>query len=80
MRDFGLEAHEAAEKHLRIVQDWNDHWEEHFGDECDCPGGPPPEPDMAGPFCGCETCVIRETLHAAWPILLEAAKAEVSSP
>ena len=24
---------------------------------------------LSGLFCGCETCVIRETLHAAWPYL-----------
>ena len=24
---------------------------------------------LSGPFCGCETCVIREALHAAWPYL-----------
>ena len=30
-------------------------------------------PDMAGPFCGCMTCQVRETLHAAWPSLRAAA-------
>ena len=22
---------------------------------------------LAGPFCGCDTCVVREVLDAAWP-------------
>jgi hypothetical protein len=30
--------------------------------------------EQAGPFCGCDTCQIRETLSAAWPHLLEAAR------
>lgn len=77
-RDFGLEAHQAAERRLDDLGEWNDHWEEHCGDECDCPDGPPPEPEMAGPFCGCQTCVVREALDAAWPILLEAARLEVN--
>ena len=28
---------------------------------------------LAGVFCGCETCVIREILDAAWPALYELA-------
>lgn len=32
--------------------------------------------DMAGPFCGCETCVVREVLHAAWPHMRNLARAE----
>lgn len=24
---------------------------------------------MAGPFCGCNTCIVREILSAAWPHL-----------
>lgn len=28
--------------------------------------------------CGCPTCIVREVLTAAWPILLEAARAEVA--
>lgn len=68
IRDFGLEAHQAAEAHLEQC------WaaladEEGPGDE------EIPWPETAGPFCGCETCVIREALHAAWPIFVEAARA-----
>lgn len=32
------------------------------------------EVDQAGPFCGCDTCEVREILDAAWPHLLEAAR------
>lgn len=27
----------------------------------------------AGPFCGCDTCVVREVLDAAWPHIYELA-------
>jgi len=27
-----------------------------------------------GPFCGCDTCIVREVLDAAWPWLFEAAR------
>lgn len=33
-------------------------------------------PAAAGPFCGCETCVVREVLHAARPYLAALARAE----
>jgi len=29
--------------------------------------------DLAGPFCGCDTCVVREVLDAAWPFLRQVA-------
>lgn len=29
---------------------------------------------QAGPFCGCDTCYVREVLDAAWPHLIEAAR------
>ena len=29
--------------------------------------------DLAGPFCGCGTCVVREVLDAAWPYIYELA-------
>ena len=31
---------------------------------------------MAGPFCGCDTCVVREIIDAAWPFLKEIALME----
>lgn len=30
--------------------------------------------------CGCDTCVVREILEAAWPHLLELARQEVRTP
>lgn len=65
-RDYGREAHEAAERHL----------EDCFvalGVEED--GGEPIWPeDLESAFDGCTTCVIREVLYAAWPILLQGAR------
>ncbi len=29
--------------------------------------------DLAGPYCGCDTCVVREVIDAAWPYLKELA-------
>lgn len=26
-------------------------------------------PDLAGPYDGCDTCLVREVLHAAWPYM-----------
>lgn len=37
---------------------------------------PGTQDDLAGPYCGCYTCVIREVLDAAWPHLAEAAVQE----
>ena len=75
-RDFGLEAQKAAEEHLMACQaalDFEDYGDYYSGagEEFEAPEFPE---NMAAPYCGCETCVIRETLHVSWPILLEAAK------
>lgn len=73
-RDYGLEAQRAAEAHLEAC------WEAlHEQEDADMAGewessAPDRWPVTAGPFCGCETCVVREVLFAAWPILTEAAK------
>lgn len=29
--------------------------------------------DLAGPYCGCDTCVVREVIDAAWPYLRQLA-------
>lgn len=68
MRDFGREAQAAAEMHLEACE-LSLMGEDEEPIEVDV--------DMAGPYCGCTTCVVRETLHAAWPILIEAARAEL---
>lgn len=64
-RDYGAEAQAAAEKHLEACWAWFHH--EQDGEDL-------PE-DLAhltaspsvGGFCGCDTCEVREVLHAAWP-------------
>lgn len=69
LRDYGLEAHQEAEKHLSAC------WEAYFDEEQD--GLSDVEwPETAGPFCGCDTCIVREVLHAAYPILREGILAE----
>lgn len=72
-RDYGYEAQQAAEKHLAAIQAAEEAAEE-LGDDL------VNWPDTAGPWCGgCDTCMVRETLFAAWPILLEAARAEIAN-
>jgi len=75
-RDFGAEAHAAAAAHYEACLAAYMH-EENDGYYDEYPEGDAPEypEDMAGPFCDCETCMIREVLHAAWPILEEGAVA-----
>lgn len=63
--DHFYEAHKAAEEHLAACWQWMEYEEEPEGEA-------PPEPDMLGPFDGCDTCTIREILHAAEPHLRRA--------
>lgn len=68
-RDIGLEAHSAAEKHLDECFAWQS-YNDGLGENGN---GPAPEEDPASePFCGCQTCMIRETLYAAWPVIAKA--------
>jgi hypothetical protein len=55
----GADIQKAAEHHLELCELWRFHYEE---------GGPEPdEPDpSAGPYCGCETCMVREVLYVGW--------------
>jgi hypothetical protein len=42
-------------------------------DEVEALGGLEPPADageLCGPFCGCDTCIVREVLDAAWPHIL----------
>lgn len=61
--DSGVLAQQAAEAHLEAC------WAYEHGETDEAP-------DFAGPFCGCETCQVREVLHAAWPILKQGVMAE----
>ena len=63
--DIGIKAQRAAEAHLAACYDAMNQWEE---DEYDSSIESP----ASAPFCGCDTCVVREVLWAAWPILEEA--------
>ena len=69
MRDYGAEAQKAAEAHLAACTEAMFAWEE--GDDL-------AESPACAPFCGCDTCVVREVLHAAWPFLLLAAEEELT--
>ena len=57
-RDYGLEAQRAAEEHLSLCLEAE--WDEEVDDP------------SSAPFCGCLTCIVREVLHAAWPVLEQA--------
>jgi hypothetical protein len=67
--DYGLEAQKAAELHLAACNEslWG-------GEDSEAlERGEWPETPASAPFCGCDTCIVREVLHAAWPLLLQAA-------
>lgn len=66
--DYGLAAQQAAEEHLQAIYEYEEtpEW-----------GYPEGDHPAVGPWCGCETCVVREVLHAAWPHLKAAALAGV---
>lgn len=61
MIDRPNDAHRASEAHLDALMDALNIEEE---------GGTPDWPESLGPFCGCQTCCIREALAAAWPHML----------
>ena len=61
--DFGMRAQRAAEEHLEACMMVL--WAQDQAPE----GMPIPESPASAPFCGCDTCVVREVLHAAWTIL-----------
>jgi hypothetical protein len=73
--DFGDRAHRAAEDRLDVLMGLLDADPEEFA-AATAHLDPPPVAGVG--YCGCATCDIRETLAAAWPILLEAARAEVA--
>lgn len=70
-RDWGFEAQQAAEKHLDLC-DAHMYWEEEG--EAEGEDRPEGESPAIGPYCGCQTCTVRETLYAAWPIIEEAVR------
>lgn len=62
VRDWGREAQQAAEDHLDAL-------DEALGLQEDGASIDWSAYDAAAPYCGCRTCTVRETLHAAWPVL-----------
>lgn len=69
-RDWGAEAHQAAIDHLDVCDAWEAYYEE--GE----PEGARPagEHPAMSPYCGCQTCMVREVLSAAWPVIEEAVR------
>lgn len=68
-RDWGFEAHQAAEQHLDACDAWLAYYDD--PDEQERPAGDDP---ASAPYDGCQTCLIREALHAAWPVIEEAVR------
>ncbi len=54
------DAHAAAADHLSALAPFSE-----WADEDDA--DPDAMPETAGPWCGCDTCQVREALAAAWP-------------
>jgi len=65
--DFGMAAQAAAEAHLQACMDALDAND----------AGVAWESPASAPFCGCDTCCVRETLYAAWPFALQEQAAEI---
>lgn len=65
--DWGWRAQQVAEAHLDTCNEWLSFYEE--GEpEGQRPAGE--DPSIA-PYCGCDTCIVREVLSAAWPVIEE---------
>ena len=71
--DYGILAQRAAEERLSILGELLDAEMEDW-DAIEARLEPPAQ----APYCGCGTCDVRETLVAAWPFLLMAAREEVA--
>ncbi len=67
MSDLESDMQRRAEEHLEACQDAMGHLDEQDTDhECDdtCPKDP-----SFGPFCGCNTCIVREVLSSGYASL-----------
>lgn len=71
MTTFELEqaAQRAAEMRLAAASDMLFHDEEGEPDGLDHPEWD----EVSAPFCGCDTCIVREIIDAAWPYLRQLA-------
>jgi len=66
--NIGSETQRVAEAHLGEC--WRVLWAEEGDIEPDEDAGEEGlESPACAPFCGCDTCVVREVLYAAWPVL-----------
>ena len=65
-----LDAQKAAEEHLADVYEYHSELDE-LGYSDAAIQQLRPDPSF-GPWCGCDTCQVRETLHAALPHLEKA--------
>jgi hypothetical protein len=71
VKDVGRLAQAAAEKHLAAC--FEAYWSyEEGGEEISSPA--------IAPFDGCDTCIVREVLWAAWPYLEEIARMMPDEP
>jgi hypothetical protein len=71
--DAFLPMQQAAERHLLLC------WEASYEEENAEVGTEVPSPAV-GPFCGCETCVVREVLAGAWPKIEEYFALRITEP
>lgn len=69
--DWGREAHDAAVAHWDACEAWMD-WYDGGEVKGERPAGGDP---ASAPYCGCQNCVVREVLYAAWPVIEEAIRA-----
>lgn len=77
MPDYEAAAQAAGEDRLAYCQ--SQLYEDENPDEPPAPAaGEGQEP--CAPFCGCDTCIVREVLDAAWPFMLELAREEARQP
>lgn len=67
--DLQRKAQHAGEERLEACNSMLWHDEEGY----DADGDHPEWDEIAGPYCGCNTCIVREILDAAWPYLREIA-------
>lgn len=71
VEDLLDKAQRAAEKHLADCNEWL------WWSEGEREGQPEPDCPACGPFCGCDTCIVREVLFASWQTLEEAHRLEL---
>jgi hypothetical protein len=68
--DLSMLAQRSAEERLHLAADLLFEENDGLADEH------PAYAVLAGPYCGCDTCVVREVLDAAWPFLKQIALME----